>query len=237
MNKPKRSSFYLVSVMAALLMAMLLTNVVSARRSSNNGWNNPACSEPSSKLSGSAYEEYIMSIRGTTTYEYIPANCPSCNQPAAPAPQNNDDDEEEEEYHPPAAPSAPSAPYVPPPPTPTPIPALNAALDAEYSSLVLFASQVGEPAQNLNGTISGGIGGPYTVTLHLSDPLGNESTYSLTTNGAFHFGATDAGDPNFGATLEGNWSAWMVASDSVGTSDTSTSAGWQVGWYPLHETP
>ena len=234
MNKAKRNSHYMTSIVMALMMAFLLTGVASARRGSNNSWNNPACSEPSSTLSGSAYEQYIMELRGTTTYEYIPADCPSCNQASAPAPQNNDDDEDEEEYHPPAV---SSAPYVPPPPTPTPIPALNAGLDAEYSSLVLFASQVGEPAQNLNGNISGGVGGPYTAILHLRDPQGNESTYTLTTNGAFNFDANDAGDPDFGTTLEGNWSAWISASDSVGTSDTSASAGWQVGWYPLHETP
>ena len=36
-----------------------------------------------------------MEIRGTTTYEYIPADCPSCNPPAAPAARDDDDDEKE----------------------------------------------------------------------------------------------------------------------------------------------
>jgi len=46
-----------------------------------------------------------MEIRGTSSYEYIPADCPSCNAPAAPAPRNNDDDDEEEHHS-----SAPAAP-------------------------------------------------------------------------------------------------------------------------------
>ena len=47
-----------------------------------------------------------MAIRGTSTYEYIPADCPSCNAPAAPAPRNDDDDEED--HHSPAPASAPA---------------------------------------------------------------------------------------------------------------------------------
>jgi len=39
-----------------------------------------------------------MEIRGTSSYEYIPADCPSCNAPAAPAPRNNDADDEEEHH-------------------------------------------------------------------------------------------------------------------------------------------
>jgi len=232
MNKAKRNSHYMASIVMALVMSFLLTNVVSARRGGNSGWSNPACSEPSSTLSGSSYEQYIMEIRGTSTYEYIPADCPSCNAPAASAPRNNNDDEDEHHSGHSSAPSAPAAP-----PTPTPIPALNASLDAEYSSLVLHASQVGEPSQRLEGNISGGVGGPYTVIIHVRDPQGNESTYNLTTNGAFDFDSNDAGDPDFGTTVEGDWSAWIDASDSVGTADTSTTVDWQVGWYPLHETP
>jgi len=46
-----------------------------------------------------------MEIRGTSSYEYIPADCPSCNAPAAPTPRNNDDEDEEEHHS-----SAPAAP-------------------------------------------------------------------------------------------------------------------------------
>ena len=123
------------------------------------------------------------------------------------------------------------------PPTPTPVPALDADLDADYSSLVLYASRVGEPPQGLDGDISGGDGGTYTVILHVRNPEGSESTYNLTTNDTFDFDSTDAGDPDFGTTQEGTWTAWIEASDSVGTTATSASVTWEVGWYPLHETP
>lgn len=147
---------------------------------------------------------------------------------------------------PPTAPSPtsppPTATSVPPtatpvPPTPTPIPALNADLDADYSSLVLYASRVGEPPQGLDGDISGGDGGAYTVILHVRNPEGSESAYNLTTDDTFDFDSGDAGDPDFGTTVEGTWTAWIEASDSVGTTATSASVTWEVGWYPSHETP
>ena len=145
--------------------------------------------------------------------------------------------------NPPAAtPIPPTATPVPPtatpvPPTPTPVPALDADLDADYSSLVLYASKVGEPPQGMRGEVSGGDGGTYTVILHVRDPQGSESTYNLTTNDTFDFDSNDAGDPDFGTTEEGTWTAWIEASDSVGTTATSASATWEVGWYPSHETP
>jgi len=109
MNRPKTTSIFITGLIIALILPLLLTSTVSARRSRGiDGWSNPACAEPSSTLSGNSYEEYIMAIRGTSTYEYIPADCPSCNAPAAPAPRNNDDDEEEHHSSAPAAP-APTA--------------------------------------------------------------------------------------------------------------------------------
>ena len=137
---------------------------------------------------------------------------------------------------PPAATSVPPT-ATPVPPTPSPVPALNAELDSDYSSLVFYASRVGEPPQGLDGDISGGDGGTYTVILHVRNPEGSESTYNLTTNGTFDFDSGDAGDPDFGTTVEGTWSAWIEASDSVGTTATSASVTWEVGWYPSHETP
>ncbi|MBL7162161.1 MAG: hypothetical protein ISS57_06115 [Anaerolineales bacterium] len=108
MNRPKTTPIFITGSIITLTLSLLLTSTVSARRSRGiDGWSNPACSEPSSTLSGNSYEEYIMAIRGTSTYEYIPADCPSCNAPAAPAPRN--DDEEEEEHH-------------SPPPAPAPVP-------------------------------------------------------------------------------------------------------------------
>jgi hypothetical protein len=84
---------YITGLLISIVLALFLTNVVFARRAEPDSWNNPACSEPSSTLSGNSYEQYIMEIRGTSSYEYIPADCPSCNAPAAPQANNDDDDE------------------------------------------------------------------------------------------------------------------------------------------------
>jgi len=99
MNKPKSSLRLRLRTLTALLisiaLSILVSGSVSARRGGSDSWSNPACSEPTSTLSGNSYEEYIMEIRGTSSYEYIPADCPTCNQPAAPARNNNNDDEHE----------------------------------------------------------------------------------------------------------------------------------------------
>ena len=121
--------------------------------------------------------------------------------------------------------------------TPTPVPNLSVDLDAAYTSLVYYASKVGQPAQSLNGSVSGGAGGPYTVLLHVRNPAGGETTYNLTTNDSFDFDSGDAGDPDFGTTQKGSWSAWIEVSDRVGTRANSPSVTWQVGWYPVHESP
>jgi len=109
MNKPKNRQRYVTGLLIALTLALLLPSTASARRGRSDSWSNPACTEPSSTLSGNSYEAYIMEIRGTSTYEYIPADCPSCNAPAAPAPRNNDDDDEEEHHSSAPAAAAPTA--------------------------------------------------------------------------------------------------------------------------------
>ncbi|MBL6981988.1 MAG: hypothetical protein ISR58_12445 [Anaerolineales bacterium] len=110
MNRPKNPPIFVTGLIITLTLSLLLTSTVSARRSRGiDGWSNPACAEPSSTLSGNSYEEYIMEIRGTSSYEYIPADCPSCNAPASPAPQDDDDEEEEHYSPPPAAAPAPTA--------------------------------------------------------------------------------------------------------------------------------
>ena len=111
MNKLKNGSRNIINprifagFLISITLTLLLTSAASARRADSDSWSNPACTEPSSTLSGNSYEEYIMEIRGTSSYEYIPADCPSCNAPAEPAPRNDDDDEEEEHHS-----SAPAAP-------------------------------------------------------------------------------------------------------------------------------
>ena len=97
MNNPKNRLHnlrYPTGLLISITLAILLTSTVSARRGGSDSWSNPACSVPSSTLSGDTYKEYITKIRGTTSYEYIPADCPSCNAPAASQANNDDDDDE-----------------------------------------------------------------------------------------------------------------------------------------------
>ena len=178
-----------------------------------------------------------LEVIGYTPYPGSPD--PTAKPTARPTSEPEDDDPGDNSA---PQPTSPPATSVPPtatsvPPTPSPVPALNADLDADYSSLVLYASKIGEPPQGMSGEVSGGDGGTYTVILHVRNPEGSESTYNLTTDGTFDFDSGDAGDPDFGTTEEGIWSAWIEASDSVGTTATSASVTWEVGWYPSHETP
>ena len=180
-----------------------------------------------------------LEIIGYTPYPGNPG--PTAEPTTQPTSEPEDDDPGNNNQSQPTSPP-PAATSVPPtatlvPPTPSPVPALNVDLDTDYSSLVLYASRVGEPPQGMSGEVSGGDGGTYTVILHVRNPEGSESTYNLTTNDTFDFDSNDAGDPDFGTTDEGTWTAWIEASDSVGTTATSASVTWEVGWYPSHETP
>ena len=107
MKQKNRLKKLAVFVLIAFVLTAVTPNVAFARRTNaNDGWKNPACTTPTTKLTGNAYEQYIMKLRGTTTYTYIPANCPTCNT-QAPAPKQEDEE-------PPPPPR-----YVPPPPTAT----------------------------------------------------------------------------------------------------------------------
>jgi hypothetical protein len=105
MNKSKTILGVLSALILSIALSILVSGTASARRGGSDSWSNPACTEPSSTLSGNSYEEYIMEIRGTSSYEFIPADCPSCNAPAAPASRNNDGDEEEHQSSGPSAPA------------------------------------------------------------------------------------------------------------------------------------
>jgi hypothetical protein len=105
MSRPKINLGVLSALILSIALSILVSSNASARRGRSDSWNNPACTEPSRTLSGNSYEAYIMEIRGTSSYEYIPADCPSCNQPAAPARNNNDDEEHEHHSSGPSAPA------------------------------------------------------------------------------------------------------------------------------------
>ena len=169
MNKPKTILIFITGLIITLTLSLLLTSAVSARRSRGiDGWSNPACEEPSSTLSGNSYEAYIMAIRGTSTYEYIPADCPSCNAPAAPAPRNND--EEEEHYS--------------PPPTPAPVPT---ACVPHYHAPTLSMGGYTPPYPLVLGQDPDEIGVDVTITAQggsksnncPGDPRGTITTFQL----------------------------------------------------------
>jgi len=126
--------------------------------------------------------------------------------------------------------------------TPTPAPTstqtpdpLGISLSVMYSHLVYLASTVGEPAQVINGAVTGGVS-PRTIRIYLRDPSGDVSPYSIT-NAAFTLDTASSGDLNFGTTEEGTWTAWGVVTDAAGSSATSAPVPWNVNFYPVHGAP
>jgi hypothetical protein len=112
---------------------------------------------------------------------------------------------------------------------------LSGQITAKYSTLIYFASKVGQPAQELQGSANGGIG-PYAIIVHLRAPSGEESSYPLSGN-AWTLGPDDAGDPDFGTTEEGIWTAWAQITDRDGRSFSTGSITWVVKWFPVHGLP
>lgn len=112
---------------------------------------------------------------------------------------------------------------------------LSGTISAAYTKLVLFAAQLGLPAQLLSGSASGGEP-PYTITLHVRTPGGVETTFSRS-GAAWTYSAPDANDPSFGTTEAGQWSAWAVISDSDGRTYRTSTIPWDVSWHPVHGRP
>jgi hypothetical protein len=112
---------------------------------------------------------------------------------------------------------------------------LSGTISVTYARLILFAPSLGQPAQTLSGTTTGGEP-PYTVTVHIRTPSGLE--VSLHRNG-FIWSVTpqDSGDVNFGTTEEGTWTAWADLIDSAGRTYRTSSVIWEVAWHPVHGRP
>ncbi len=131
------------------------------------------------------------------------------------------------------------------PPTSTPLPTatptvlipIRVSLNARYSALLLYAPDVGEPTQILTGDVSGGNGGPYSLTLSVRNPLGETEEFDFSVGSNFTFDAGEAGDSYFGTDEQGTWTAWLEASDGSGGNATSPSVTWDVSWYPVHGVP
>jgi hypothetical protein len=112
---------------------------------------------------------------------------------------------------------------------------LSGMISVTYPKLLLLASNLGQPAQTLFGTVTGGVGG-YTISLHIFSPGGVETIFSRS-GGSWSLTPADAGDANFGATEQGTWRAWADLRDSGGRTFRTPSVTWNVAWFPVHGRP
>lgn len=112
---------------------------------------------------------------------------------------------------------------------------LTGTITPAYAKLLLNPSILGQPAQSLSGSVSGGSPG-YTIAIHILAPSGVETTYSRTGN-TWSLSPTDAGIADFGSTEKGTWTTWAVLTDSANRTYRTPSAIWEVAWYPVHGRP
>jgi hypothetical protein len=112
---------------------------------------------------------------------------------------------------------------------------LSGTISPTYTQLLLFATNLGQPAQTLTGTASGGES-PYALVVHVRAPSGAETTYSRS-GSAWSLTPAAASNPNFGSTEKGTWTAWAIITDAGGRTYRMASAVWEVSWYPVHGRP
>jgi hypothetical protein len=112
---------------------------------------------------------------------------------------------------------------------------LNGTISPLYSKLILLGPGLGQPAQTLMGTVTGGEP-PYIVQVSIRSPFGGLQTYRL--NGAnWSLAPAAAGEPNLGVTEKGTWTAWVDLQDAGGRTYRTGSVTWEVSWYPVHGRP
>lgn len=134
-----------------------------------------------------------------------------------------------------------STPVPPPPPTstsrptPTRTPTATASPSPTPAPLAIWlrpdhARLVGQPAQTLRGTVTGGGGPPHGITIEVEAPNCYRMFFNLMSDagGAFVLTPELAGDANFGTTVNGTWRA--VARTGGGSSPAAV---WDVDWYPV----
>jgi hypothetical protein len=112
---------------------------------------------------------------------------------------------------------------------------LSGTISPVFAKLLLFAANLGQPAQTLMGTTSGGEG-PHSIVVHVRAPSGLEATFTRS-GSAWSVTSASAADPNFGTTEEGTWTAWADITDAGGRTYRTLSATWEVSWYPVHGRP
>lgn len=115
------------------------------------------------------------------------------------------------------------------------VPPLSGTISATYAKLLLYGPTLGQPAQILTGEVSNGVP-PYSILVWVRDPSGN--FVSISRSGlTWSVTPENSGDPNFGTTEEGSWTAWVELQDSSGQTYQTTSVVWEVAWYPVHGRP
>lgn len=112
---------------------------------------------------------------------------------------------------------------------------LSGTISPLYAQLLLYAPSLGQPAQTLTGSVSGGEA-PYSLVVHVRAPSGLDITYSRSGND-WSLTPANVSNPNFGTTEKGTWTAWAVITDSGGRSFQTNSAVWEVSWFPVHGRP
>ncbi len=112
---------------------------------------------------------------------------------------------------------------------------LTGTIAPAYEKLLLNPSMLGQPAQSLSGTVSGGSPG-YTIVIHVRAPSGVETTYSRTGN-TWSLSPAALNIPDFGATEKGTWTAWAILTDAASRTFRTPSTTWEVAWYPVHGRP
>ncbi|GAP13216.1 hypothetical protein LARV_00967 [Longilinea arvoryzae] len=112
---------------------------------------------------------------------------------------------------------------------------LSGTISAAHPRLLLFASNLAQPAQTLIGTASGGTP-VYTTIIHVRAPSGLETLYPQS-GSAWTITPLSVNDPNFGTAEEGTWTAWGVITDAAGAMYRTASVSWDVAWYPVHGRP
>lgn len=112
---------------------------------------------------------------------------------------------------------------------------LSGTISASYARLLLFAPNLGQPAQTLTGLVSGGTP-PYSISVWVRTPSRGLLRFVRSGN-SWSVTPGSARDPNFGTTEQGVWSAWAEIQDSLGQFYRTVSVIWEVAWYPVHGLP
>lgn len=112
---------------------------------------------------------------------------------------------------------------------------LSGTISPAYPKLLLTPSNLGQPAQSLSGSATGGTPG-YSIVIHVRAPSGAETTYSKS-GSTWSLLPGAIGNPDFGATEKGTWTAWAIVTDAASRTYRTPSATWEVAWYPVHGRP